>query len=143
MHLTYIHFKIARLINQYPSAYSEALFRKCMKESILGSKHTFYKTLNYMENREIITNPAVTIKNHSNYTSRFYFIEVEDGKKALDDLTERFKGYIDAIFMFSSLQSEFLYIAARKRLDHVEGNLILEDTVTEYCENYEIIESTA
>lgn len=102
-----------------------------MKENILGSKHTFYKTLNYMEARDIIVNPSVIIKNHANYTTRFYFIEVEDGKKALEELIDRYKEYINVVFTFSSLKSSFLYIAAHEKLD-VEGNLMLEDTVAEY-----------
>lgn len=131
MHSTCVHFHVARLINQYPSAYSEVIFRKTLKENILGSKHTFYKTLNYMEARDIIVNPAVTIKNHANYTSRFYFIEVEDEKTALEELIDKYRGYIDVVFAFSSLKSSFLYIAAHEKLD-VEGNLILEDSVAEY-----------
>lgn len=132
MHSICVHFQIGRLINQFPTAYQEAIFRKCLKKDILGSKHTFYKTLNYMEEKEIILNPAVSIKNHANYINRFYFVEVEDARVVSKDLIDRHKDHIDVIFTFSSLQSDFLYIAAHKKIDHIRGNIILEDTVTEY-----------
>ena len=103
-----------------------------MKENILGSKHTFYKTLNYMEKKNIILNPVVSIKNHSNYTNQFYFVEVEDAKAGLENLIKKHRECIDVIFTFSFLQSDFLYIAAYDRLDHIQGKVILEDTVTEY-----------
>ena len=132
MHKSCIHFQIGRLINQFPTAYGEAIFRKCLKDNILGSKHTFYNTLNYMEQREIILNPSVSIKNHSNYTNLFYLIEVDDEIPVIKDLINRYRDCIDVIFVFSSLKSAFLYIGAHKKLDHIQGNLILEDTITEF-----------
>ena len=98
----------------------------------MGSKHTFQKTLHYMEEREIILNPAVSIKNHSNYTNRFYLVEVEDENPVITDLISRYKEHIDVIFTFSSLKSAFLYIGTHKKLDNMRGNLLLEDTITEY-----------
>ncbi len=127
-----MHFQVARLINQSPTAHREAIFKKCMKEKIFGSKHTFYKTLEYMEKKDIILNPVVSIKDHSNYTNRFYFFEVEDAKSALEGLIDRYRKYIDVVFAFSSLRSNFLYIATHENLNHISGNLILEDIVSEY-----------
>jgi hypothetical protein len=112
--------------------YREAIFRKCNKKDIMGSKHTFYKTLNYMEKKQIILNPAISIKNHSNYTNRFYFIQGDDARKIMNDVLNRYRESIDVIFIFSSLQSDFLYIAAHEKIDHIDGKIILEDIVTEY-----------
>ncbi|MBU7026564.1 MAG: AsnC family protein [Theionarchaea archaeon] len=132
MYSSFTHFQIARLINQFPSAYQEVIFRKCLKERILGSKYTFYKTLHYMEQKGIILNPVVLIKNHSNYTNRIYLMEVEDAKMAQDDLINRYRESIDAIFTFSSLKSAFLYIYAHGELHTLQGDVLLEDTVTEF-----------
>jgi hypothetical protein len=103
-----------------------------MKENILRSKHTFYKTLNYMEKKGIILNPAVLIRNHFNYTNRIYLMEVENVETAKNDLINRYRGSIDIIFTFSSLKSAFLYILAHGELHHLQGDLFLEDTVTEF-----------
>jgi len=85
-----------------------------------------------MEQRGIIFNPAVLIKNHSNYTNRIYLIEVEDAKMAQNDLIDRYREFIDAIFTFSSLKSAFLYIYAHGELHTLQGDVLLEDTVTEF-----------
>jgi hypothetical protein len=127
-----MHFQIGRLINQFPTAHAEAIFRKCLKDDILGSKHTFQKTLHYMEERDIILNPSVSVKNHSNYTNRFYLVEVDNETPVIKDLIRRYRKYIDVIFTFSSLKSAFLYIGAHKKLDDIRGNLIFEDVIAEY-----------
>ena len=132
MHSSRIHFQINRLINQFPTAFSEVIFRKCLKEDILGSKHTFYKTLTYMEEKGIILNPSVLIKNHSNYTNWIYLLKVEDERLAQNDLIERYRDSIDVIFTFSSLESAFLYVYAHKELQNVKGDLLLKDTVAEF-----------
>lgn len=132
MHRTYIHFQMGRLINQFPTLYAEAIFRKCLKKDILGSKHTFQKALHYMEEREIMLNPTVSIKNHSNFTNRFYLVEVDDEASVITDLMDRYREYIDVIFTFSSLKSAFLYIGAHRTLDNISGNLIYEDTIADY-----------
>lgn len=131
MYSSRIHFQITRLMNQYPSAFSEAIFRKCLKKDILGSKHTFHKTLNYMEEKGIVLNPSVLIKNHTNYINRFYLLKVEDEKKAQNYLIEKYKDCIDVIFTFSSLESAFLYVYAHKELHRLQGDIMLEDTVAE------------
>ena len=132
MHRTCIHFQIGRLINQFPTVHAEAIFRKCLKNNILGSKHTFQKALHYMEEREIILNPTVSIKNHSDYTNRFYLVEVSNEIPVVQDLITRYKEYIDVIFIFSSLKSAFLYIGAHRTIDDLKGDVILEDTITDY-----------
>ena len=103
-----------------------------MKEDILGSKHTFYKTLTYMEQKGIICNPSVLIKNHANYTNQIYLMEVEDAKMAQNDLISRFRDRIDVIFTFSSLRSAFLYVFAHEKLYQLQGDLLVEDSVTEF-----------
>ena len=85
-----------------------------------------------MEQEKIILNPVVSLKNHSNCTNRFYFIEVEDVQKALSDIVEKWRECIDVIFTFSSLRTSYLYVAAHERLDHIRGDIILADTVTEF-----------
>ena len=132
MHKTCIHFQIGRLINQFPTVYAEAIFRKCLKKRVVGSKHTFQKALHYMEERNIILNPSVSIRNHSNYTNRFYLLEVDDETPVIQDLISRYRKDIDVIFTFSSLKSAFLYIGAHKELKDIQGRLLLEDTITEY-----------
>ncbi|MBU7028942.1 MAG: hypothetical protein HXS48_18555 [Theionarchaea archaeon] len=132
MHSSRIHFQISRLINQFPTAYSEVIFRKCLKENILGSKHTFYKTLTYMEEKGIILNPSLLIKNHSNYTNWIYLLKVEDERLAQNDLIGRYRDSIDVIFTFSSLESAFLYVYAHRELQNVKGDLLLKDTVAEF-----------
>lgn len=132
MHNTCIHFQIGRLINQFPTVNAEAIFRKCLRSGILGSKHTFQKALHYMEEKDIIMNPAVSIKNHSNYANRFYLLEVDDETSVIQDLICRYRDCIDVIFTFSSLRSVFLYIGAHRNLDDIAGNSILEDTIAEY-----------
>ena len=131
MHRTYIHFQMGRLINQFPTLYAEAIFRKCLKKNIVGSKHTFQKALHYMEKREIMLNPKVSIKNHSNYTNRFYLVEVDDEASVIPDLIDN-REFIDVIFTFSSLKSAFLYIGAHKNLEDISGNLLYEDTIADY-----------
>lgn len=126
-----MHFQMGRLINQFPTVYAEAIFKKCLKNDILGSKHTFQKALHYMEEREIMLNPTVSIKNHSNYTNQFYLVEVDDETPVITDLISN-RESIDVIFTFSSLKSAFLYIGTHKKLDDINGTLLLEDTITEY-----------
>jgi hypothetical protein len=132
MHSSCIHFEIARLFNQFPTVHKEIIFRKCLKEKVLGSKHTFYKTLNYMEEKGVIINPSVLIKNHSNYTNWIYLLKVEDERAAQNDLIEGYRDCIDVIFTFSSLETAFLYVYAHKELQNVKGDLLLKDTVEEF-----------
>lgn len=132
MHRTCIHFQMGRLMNEFPTVHAEAIFRKCLKNDILGSKHTFQKALHYMEEKDIILNPSVSIRNHIGYTNRFYLVEVHDEIPVIQDLLKRYREYIDVIFTFSSLKSAFLYIGAHKELDDIKGDLILEDIITEY-----------
>lgn len=84
-----------------------------------------------MEQKKILLNPAVSLKNHLNYTNRIYFIEVKNAQKSLKALIGKYKEYLDVIFTFSSFQSDFLYIAAHKKLD-VPGTIIYSDKVDKF-----------
>lgn len=85
-----------------------------------------------MEQKGIIRNAAVLIKNHTNHKNQIYLLEVEDAKIAQNDLIKRYRDCIDVIFIFSSLKSAFLYVFAHGELHQFQGDLLVEDTVTEF-----------
>ncbi len=104
-----IHLQLGHLINRYPHASVDKIYKITRREKIIGSINTLWYTLEYMEKNRIIENPRCVIKNFRNYTNMHYILKTEDWKEFIDDLFSEYRDSIDMIHCMNAYGEAYIY----------------------------------
>jgi len=105
-----IHLQLGHLLNKYPHASVDKIYKITRKEKIIGSINTLWSTLEYMEENRIIDNPRCVIKTFKNYTNMHYVLKTEDYKAFIDDFFLNHKNSIDMIHCMNAYGEAYIYV---------------------------------
>lgn len=89
-----IHLQLGHLVNKYPHASVDKIYKITRREKIIGSINTLWYTLEYMEKNRIIENPRCVIKNFRNYTNMHYILKTEDWRGFIDDFFSKYRNLL-------------------------------------------------
>jgi hypothetical protein len=105
-----IHLQLGHLVNRYPHASVERIYKTTRKEKIIGSINTLWSTLEYMEKNRIIDNPRCVIKNFKNYTNMHYVLKTDDWKEFTDDFFPNHRNSIDMVHCMNAYGEAYIYV---------------------------------
>ncbi|KYK29717.1 MAG: hypothetical protein AYK19_19350 [Theionarchaea archaeon DG-70-1] len=122
-----VHLQLGHLLNRYPYASVDKIYRMTRKGGLIGSINTVWYTLEYMEENKIIDNPRCVIKNCRNYTNMHYILKIEDSKESMSSFITRYKNYIDMVHSMNAYRETYLYVKTHGTLSIPDKFQILEE----------------
>jgi len=124
-----IHLKLGHLLNKYPHASVDKIYKIARKRKIIGSINTVWNTLEYMEKNRIILNVEPLIKNFKNYENMHYILRTEDWEEFLEKFVFQLRDQIEVVLYMDAYGETFIYLKAHNKLP-IPGNCeILESHV--------------
>lgn len=122
-----MHLQLGHLLNRYPHASVDEIYRMAQKEGLIGSINTVWYALEYMEEHKIIDNPRCVIKNCKDYTNKHYILKTEDSTESVMSFITEYRECIDMVHSMNAYQETYLYVKTHDFLTIPEGFQILEE----------------
>ncbi len=124
-----IHLKLGHLLNKYPHASVDKIYKIARKKKIIGSINTIWNTLEYMEKNRIVENPRCVIKNFKNYTNMHYVLKTENWKEFISDFFPKHRESIDMVHCMNAYGEAYVYVKTHCKLPDSDLFKVLENHV--------------
>jgi hypothetical protein len=124
-----IHLQLGHLINRYPHASVDKIYKITRREKIIGSINTLWYTLEYMEKNRIILNAECLIKNFRNYKNMHYILKTENWGEFFDKFISQFRNQIEVILYMDAYDETRIYLKAHNELPIPGDCKILESHI--------------
>ena len=111
-----IHLELGHLLNEYPHASVDKIYKMAKKKKIIGSINTAWYALQYMEKNKIILNAECLIKNFRNYKNMHYVLKTKNWKEFYKKFVFQFKNQIEVILYMDAYDETLIYLKSHNEL---------------------------